>query len=524
MSVMMYIFHTIKNRASCRFHMALLIAVLATVSPSATAVHGDDLLTCETTGSTADWSDPQRLDELISGLRNLHEDGLNPDVYPLQELDNARAHLSLWGSLSSCENRLVEKTYHRALLDLRIGRVDPLLHSVVWQSPSITSVNRHEVLSGVLSASGGSPTQAFMLARPDDPRYQALRKAYRRAFDNYPSSWPVIASGPTLAEGMDDPRVHELKERLRVQGYLQHPSRGHSDNPGFYDSATADAVRRFQEDFNLTQDGRAGKATIQALNIQPPDLIDTLRANLERLRWPFNEAVDRGLVIDITDATATLYDNGQAIWRNRVQVGRPGRETPEVRSLITHLTLYPAWNIPTSIFVNDMLPRIRNDPGYLEKQNIRVLDHSGNELPSEPADWPTPAGVRLQQQPGSSNPLGSIAIRFSNPFEVYLHDTPADELFRSPERFYSNGCVRVEGAETLARTLFDLHDWRTDEPLDNSLASGETRNVRLPRSVPVLMTYRTAFTNEDNSLQFRTDHYQRDRQLINLLDKPEPAQ
>lgn len=520
---MMYIFHTIKNSGHHRFPMALLMASLATVSPSVTAVHGDDLLTCEITGTTINWSAPQRLNELIDGLRRLHEDGLNPDVYPLRELSSALEHLALWGSLSGCENQLAEQAYHRALLDLRIGRVDPLLNNLAWQSPLITSVNRHDVLSSVLSASEGSPAQAFNLARPEDPRYLALREAYRWAFHNYPPSWPIIASGPTLAEGMEDARVQDLKERLRAQLYLQHPSRGSIDNPMFYDTATADAVRRFQEDFNLTQDGRVGKSTLQALNIQPVDLLDTLRANLERLRWPFNEPVNRGLVIDIANATATLYDKGEAIWRNRVQVGRPGRETPEVRSLITHLTLYPAWNIPKSIFVNDMLPRIRSDPGYLESRNIRVLDHSGNELPPEPANWPTPTGVRLQQQPGSSNPLGSIAIRFSNPFEVYLHDTPADELFRSPERFYSNGCVRVEGAESLARTLFGLHNWRTEEPFDNSLASGETRNVQLPRSVPVLMTYRTAFTNEDNILQFRSDRYQRDRQLINLLDKTEPV-
>ncbi len=521
MSVMMYIFHTIKNNAFYRFQKALLIAVLATVSPSVTAVHGDDLLTCEIAGTTTDWSDPQRLNELIDGLRGLHKEGLNPDVYPLGKLSSALDHLALWGSLSDCENQLAEQTYHRALLDLRIGRVDPLLHNIVWQSPLITSVNRHDVLSSVLSASNGSPAQAFRLAPPEDPRYLALREAYRWAFNNYPSSWPTIAPGPTLAEGLEDARVKELKERLRAQGYLQPPSRGDT-NPGFYDTATAAAVRRFQEDFNLTQDGRVGKATRQALNIQPADLLDTLRANLERLRWPFNHPVNRGLVIDITNATATLYDNGEAIWRNRVQVGRPGRETPEVRSLITHLTLYPAWNIPRSIFVNDMLPRIRSDPGYLQKRNIRVLDHSGNELPAEPAGWPSPTGVRLQQQPGASNPLGSIVIRFSNPFDVYLHDTPAEELFRSPERFFSSGCVRVEGAESLARTMFGLHNWRTEEPFENSLASGETRNVQLPRSVPVLMTYRTAFTNEDNTLQFRSDHYQRDRQLINLLDKPEP--
>ncbi|MEP1214108.1 MAG: L,D-transpeptidase family protein [Marinobacter sp.] len=317
--------------------------------------------------------------------------------------------------------------------------------------------------------------------------------------------------------------MQTLKARLSAQGYLQHPSRGGSGNPGYYAAATADAITRFQADFSLTQDGRAGRATIQALNRQPADLLATLRANLERLRWPFNQPVDRGLVVDIASAEATLYDKGKAVWHNRVQVGKPGRETPELRSLITHFTLYPAWNIPKSIFVNDMLPRIMSDPGYLQRRNIRVLDHSGNELPPEPAYWPSPASMRLQQQPGPSNPLGSIAIRFSNPFEVYLHDTPAGELFSSPERFYSNGCVRVEDVESLAGTLFGLHSWRTEKPFDERFANSETRNVRLPRSVPILMTYRTAINSEESAMRFRSDRYRRDRYLISLLDRQEPA-
>lgn len=520
---MVYIFHTIKNRIR-RCVTALLAMIMAAASPFAIAVHGEDLLSCEITETVTDWSDRQRLNELIKGLRELHKDGLNPDVYPLQELGSAMYHLAFWGSLSDCEQQLAEQTFHQALLDLSIGRVDPLVHGIAWQSPLIATVNPDDVLSPILSGSGGSPAEAFRLARPREPAYLALRGAYHWAFENYPPSWPTVASGPTLQVGMQGSRVQVLKERLSAQEYLQYPSRGATDDPELYDDATADAIRQFQADFSLTQDGRAGQATIQALNRQPAELITSLRANLERLRWPFNQPFDRGLVIDIASAKATLYDDGDAVWNSRVQVGKPGRETPEVRSLITHLTLYPAWNIPKSIFMNDMLPKIMSDPGYIQRRNIRVLDHSGNELSSQPEDWPTPAGVRLQQQPGASNPLGAVAIRFSNPFAVYLHDTPADELFRSPERFYSNGCVRVDGAETLAGRLFDLHSWRTEELFEDRFANRETRNVQLPRSVPILITYRTAVSSAENSLQFRSDRYQRDRQLINLMDNPEQAQ
>ncbi|MEP1214950.1 MAG: hypothetical protein ABJM11_12060 [Marinobacter sp.] len=126
--------------------MTLLATILAAVSPSVSAVHGDDLLTCDLKGAATDWSDHKRLGELIEGLRGLHHDGLNPDGYPLRELSSAMEHLALWGSLSDCENQLAEQTYHQALLDLSIGRVDPLVHGIVWQSPLIPTVNPDKVL------------------------------------------------------------------------------------------------------------------------------------------------------------------------------------------------------------------------------------------------------------------------------------------------------------------------------------------------------------------------------------------
>ncbi|KPP97734.1 MAG: hypothetical protein HLUCCO03_11190 [Marinobacter sp. HL-58] len=518
---MMYTIYTIQHTGQ-RGGIALLATLLFSFSAPAAAVHGDDLLRCETTGMAADWSDSERLDELIDGLRNLYRHGLHPDLYSLRELVTIREHLSLWGSLSDCENQLAETTFHRALLDLKFGRIDPQARGITWQSPLMPPPRHQEALSGLLAEAGNSPKQAFELARPENPDYPALLQVYRQALQDYPSWWPLIEAGPTLKEGSEDPRVPHLKQRLRAQGYLDDPPQD-DGNPEAYDAAVANAVRSFQRDFNLYPDGRAGRSTLEALNRPPGELIDTLRANLERLRWPFNAPLHRGLVIDIAGAEATLYDEGKAVWSGRVQVGKPGRETPEVRSLITHVTRNPAWNIPTSIFMENKLPRIRRDPDYLEDHNLRVLDHSGNELAPDQVDWASPAGVRLQQQPGPANPLGSVVIRFSNPYAVYLHDTPAGNLFQSTERFYSHGCVRVEGAETLAGLLFSLHDWRTETVATGSYSSGEPRNVHLPRSVPVLMTYRTAYIDKNHRLQFRRDGYQRDHRLITLLDTPEPG-
>ena len=183
----------------------------------------------------------------------------------------------------------------------------------------------------------------------------------------------------------------------------------------------------------------------------------------------------------------------------------------------------PTWTVPPTILRNDILPAVREDIGYLERKNIRVLDYRGNELDPRTIDWHDPGRIILRQDAGPEAALGRAAIRFPNPFAVYLHDTPNRHLFETSGRFYSSGCVRVEHAVTLAELFFADASPERREEFERALASGKTINVSLPEPLPLLMFYWTAYANEAGVVSFRPDIYDRDRKLINLLEAENSA-
>ena len=173
--------------------------------------------------------------------------------------------------------------------------------------------------------------------------------------------------------------------------------------------------------------------------------------------------------------------------------------------------------MPPTILREDKIPAIRRDIGYLARSNMSVLDYQGNVLDPYSINWQSPPGLMLRQGPGPSNALGLVAIRFANPFSVYLHDTPSQHLFGRASRTVSSGCVRVEDAQKLVDQLLV---GATEQELARIVQiqdSGKTRNVNLPKPVPVLLAYWTVEVDMDNRLRFRSDSYGHDQKIIAAL-------
>lgn len=469
------------------------------------------------TDSAALWSNDQRLQALIDALDTLASEGLDPADYHTDELRHALSHLRTWGQLGTCDIQTANDAYLRALSDLRYGRARGLEPRAVWYSPNISHIK--DPASIVALALGGLDdfTQAIAAARPESARYRHLRNGYARALDSLPAAWARVPDGPTLKPGDQGERVALLRERLRAEGYL--PSPQLPDHLAMrYDAALSLAVETFQRRHSLAADGKVGDRTRNQLNISPQQRLEQIRANLERLRWLARDMESTLLLVDIAAARIEYYEDGERIWSGRAQVGKPRRETPELKSVITHVTVNPYWNMPRSIFLRDTLPSIRSNPSYLSDRGIRVYDREGNELSQSEVDWSHTEGLRLRQDPGPGNALGQVAIRFSNPFAVYLHDTPAAGLFESQNRFYSSGCVRVEDAMTLTRMLFRHASPELKQHLETVRASGESQNVHLPRGVHILMAYWTAEADAAGQITYRPDVYNSDDQLLALLD------
>lgn len=473
------------------------------------------------------WSEGDRLKNLMVELNGLSADGLEPSGYYLTTLEKVQSYLDTWDVILPCDALLASHAYISALADLRYGRQETGDREQIWYSPLLG--DRRKTIELVRMARLGLNQQgvgqldaAFNTARPSLPRYINLRNAYLIAREHLPSRWPVIPDGPTMEQGDLSPRVQILKLRLRAEGYLPIPASA-AESDALFDSQVTAAVREFQRRHHLDDDGKVGPRTLLQLNISPSTRLEQIRTNLERMRWLAADMEDTLLLVDIAAARIEFYRNGEVVWTGRAQVGQPLHQTPKLKSLITHVTVNPSWTIPTSIFLRDQLPKIQRDPDYLSDRNMRIYNYSGDEVPASDVNWNNPNGILLRQAPGPNNALGEVVIRFSNPFAVYLHDTPSSWLFNTTNRFYSNGCVRVEDAMELTWLLFKEAPRKFWQELEAVRMSGETRNVHLYRSIPVLMAYWTAEASPDGTLFYRPDTYQDDQQLLAELTTQGPG-
>lgn len=457
------------------------------------------------------WQEAQHQSRLKAELEHLADDGLDPELYHLDLLQPSASESHASEIATACADVQISQIYLMALRHLSQGLLDQSRLEPIWYAEGVGK-DRLSTLLNLADQGWNNPTQAFSQARPSLDLYTNLRRLYAqlRQKAGKPLGQPVPA-GPTLRPGMDDERVPVLVQRLYKAGYLKKPSNGVEDNNRLYSDTVAKAVAAFQKRNGLSADGLLGEQTRTTLNIDHSARLDQLRINLERLRWVAYDTEPDMLLVDVTGARLIYYRNQQPVWSTRTQVGQPDRATPLLRSTVNRLTLNPTWTVPPTILKEDKLPRIRRNPSYLQQHGIQVLNLEGQPISPSSVDWNNPKGIRLRQQAGPNNPLGQVAIRFPNPFAVYLHDTPSRHLFSRDTRALSSGCVRVEQALKLVDVL--LTDPERD-PVKQILDTGKTSQYRLDQPVPILIGYWTADVDSKGQIQYRADVYQKDPALL----------
>lgn len=501
-----------------RTRILLLVLVLWSGLGSVTAVGADaDLHTFYAARDfTPAWDRPGRLEQLVAALDDLAADGLDPDDYAVSELRRHSVQSGAGVPIDACTDLLATQAYLRAVFDLGVGRVDPATVERTWGA---AQTQERETRRAALLVQAGDRLDAIKAlwaeARPALAQYAALRAAHRQLQARAAmADWPTIAAGPWLREGMFDPRVPRLRERLDAGGFGPGAATGPAEQ---YDAPLAAAVTAFQRAHHLQADGIVGPETRAALNVPLERRLQQVRVNLERMRWQGHAPEGPQVLVDIPGARILYLREGKVVWDARTQVGRPSRKTPLLHSTLTHLTLNPTWTVPPTIFREDLLPRIREDPGYLNEKNLRVLDNEGREIDAAQVDWAAPGDIWLRQEPGGDNALGEVVLRFANPFLVYLHDTPHRDIFSRSQRAVSSGCIRVENPMELAALLTEDNGLSGGDALSELRASGETTIVPLYRPVPIRTVYWTAATDAQGGLVFRPDIYARDPALAAAL-------
>jgi murein L,D-transpeptidase YcbB/YkuD len=333
--------------------------------------------------------------------------------------------------------------------------------------------------------------------------------------------WPEVPAGPTIRPGSNDPRLAILASRLVASGDLA--DNGAAVSPSAYDVVMQDAVRRFQARHGLEVDTLVGRATLRALNVSVEQRINQIRVNLERTLSLFDGQGDDFVLVNIAGFSVTVVRDGQTVWTTSVIVGDTENKTPIFGSTLKYVVFNPTWTVPHSIASKEMLPEIKQDPGFFDRGDYQLLDREGNIVEPSSVDWSVVHvgnfRYTLVQQPGCSNALGQIKFVFPNEFSVFMHDTPEKWLFADARRAFSHGCIRVNDPFDLAKVLLGRDGW-TKERIESQIESEETKTVFLSEPLPILLVYWTAEVDDLGVVHFYDDIYERDAAALEALDRP----
>jgi L,D-transpeptidase YcbB len=326
---------------------------------------------------------------------------------------------------------------------------------------------------------------------------------YQAIVDN--GGWVALpAKTANLKEGSTGAAVEALRRRLAISGDLA----AEYASGDQFDRNVLDALKRFQSRHGLSITGTVGALTLKALNVSAKTRLMQLQATMERMRNNGFQFPQRYVVVNIPDAMVEAVENGVVQRRHVAVVGRKDRQSPVLETRISAVNLNPTWTAPLSIVKNDIMPKVRANPGFLASSNMRVIGASGEELPHTAVDWSGKTGINfsIRQDPGASNALGVLRLDMPNSHSVYMHDTPKKELFRSDVRFHSSGCARTADVRNLAAWLLkDTQISRKD--IDAGIEEGDTKTIRLARPVAVAWVYLTAWGDGVGNVQFREDIY-----------------
>ncbi len=387
-----------------------------------------------------------------------------------------------------------------------------------------------DIPAGLANAVAANAVNTFIdgLA-PQSTTYQKLGQALQQYRDiQAKGAWPLIDAGRALHVKDHDKRVAQLRARLTAEGYLP-ASDMSAKQAALFDDDLHKALMDYQTRNGLNPDGNAGTRTIQTLNVPIATRIDQIRANMERWRhMPDKFPPDRYVMVNIPEATVRIAENGSVIYEGPVIVGQVERKTPFIDSEVRSMIVNPAWHVPSKIAREDILPKLRKDPHYLEKLGFTIKG-SEKDPHGKNIDWNSVSDeefdFHLRQDPGKLNSLGRLKFDFDNDFAVYMHGTPHQELFKKNERTLSSGCVRLRDPEKVAEILLAGNPGNWDaQHIEDAIATKKTHWVGLKNPIPIFIVYWTVFADADQKIEFRDDAYSYDQFLMESLHPTQPPE
>lgn len=421
---------------------------------------------------------------------------------------------------------LTQALFHY-LTDLHTGRV----------SPSAAGFRLNERTDGFdvvtllhQALSTGRLSEILAAAEPSFAVYGRLKGVLARYRDLGGRSLPPLPALPPrttkVAPGEIYPGAHALGERLQLLGDL--PGDAALPESDRYDGAIVGGLRSFQARHGLEQDGILGRETLRELNVPLEERVRQIELAMERLRWLPRLRPGPVIAVNVPSYTLWAFNTpgvpGTPTLAMQVIVGRAGRprQTPIFIGDMRYVEFSPYWNVPRDIQRKELVPKLARDPRYLEREDMEIVDARLAASATTTINATTFAlldsgNLRIRQRPGPKNALGGIKFVLPNAMNIYLHGTPAQELFERTRRDFSHGCIRVADPLALAQfVLRDRPEWTTDR-MREAMAAGKPATVPLPSPIPVVIFYTTVIVDNDGRAFFLPDVYGYDGKLERAL-------
>jgi murein L,D-transpeptidase YcbB/YkuD len=349
---------------------------------------------------------------------------------------------------------------------------------------------------------------------PSGPEFLALKRELE-ALNVKTGDAPriTIAPGTLLKPGISNPELANIIAGIRQKGSdalkVEHALTlsAYQGTPDYTPELVA-LVEGFQKENGLKPDGVVGKASIRILTggDTTQSKIEKVRIAMEQARWLPADLGSRYVFINQPAFMAYYHDQGAEQFSMRVVVGSKANQTYFFEDEIQTVEFNPYWGVPQSIIINEMLPKLRSDPGYLDRLGYQV-EVGGRAVSSYDVNWNgSTNGVAVRQPPSSDNALGELKILFPNSHAIYMHDTPSKSFFKKDQRALSHGCVRLADPRRMAAAVLGT----TVDDVAEQIADGRNKGVQVPQRIPVYVAYFTAWPNKDGAVEYFDDVYERD--------------
>ncbi len=471
------------------------------------------------------WGDPKNRSDLMESIASAFDEGLDPADYH-QERISGLLKLADQRGLSNTEKADLDMLMTDALImyaaHLLGGKLEQSELRKEWDvEKNARPANVDSLLT--VNLHNHRIKSALEALKPSHYVYSLMKLHLKRLREIAAAGgWPQVSRGEeSLKKGMKDARVAEVRAYLRSTGDLTLEATVAED---YFDEVLEQAVKRFQTRHNLTVDGVVGKGSVEQMNVTVEQRIETIRLNLERLRWIFHHPDEDFLMVNIAGFWVKRFQNRKEVFHSRVIVGTHLRESPIFKGVMRYVVVNPTWTLPYSIATHETLPLLQKDPGYLQAKHMEITDGSGKIIDPNAIDFSQYSMGNfpyiIRQRPGPWNSLGRIKFMFPNKYSVYLHDTPSRGLFERADRAFSHGCIRTDDVWGLFMNLMNDPDNWNMERIQQLLDSGETTTIDLPKPINIYLIYLTSTVDENNRLYFMKDVYKRDAAVSRALNKP----